>query len=347
VPLSEWIRRDPEAVLGRETARRFRGELPFLFKVLAPARALSIQAHPDARQAREGFARENAAGLAPDAPARSYRDPNPKPELVCALAPFQALCGFRPAAEIAASLEALGVPQLAELAQGLRRTPGRAGVEQLFRALWCREAGAGRELSRAVAGAAARPPPAARGLGPALGWVTQLACEHPGDVGVLAPLLLNLVELAPGQALFLPAGELHAYLRGVAVEIMASSDNVLRGGLTEKHVDVPELLRTLTFRDGPAPLVPARPRAPGEEVYTTPAREFELSLLRTGAVAFESPPERSVEILLCTQGKAVLRDPVHGEAVTLARGRAALVPAALPRYRVEGDAVVHRAGVPR
>jgi mannose-6-phosphate isomerase len=154
------------------------------------------------------------------------------------------------------------------------------------------------------------------------------------------------VELAPGQALFLPAGELHAYLRGVAVEIMANSDNVLRGGLTQKHVDVPELLRTLTFRGGPPPRAPAHPRAEGEQVYATPAREFELSVLRTGPGAFESPAARSVEILLCTEGRAVLRDPAHGVSVTLARGRAALVPAALPRYRVEGDAVVYRAGVP-
>ncbi|MHC4473979.1 MAG: mannose-6-phosphate isomerase, class I, partial [Planctomycetota bacterium] len=133
LPLSEWIRRDPAALLGEETVRRFGGKLPFLFKVLAAERALSIQAHPDAEQARAGFERENAAGLALEDPRRNYRDANPKPELICALTRFVALCGFRPTQEIAADLDALGVPALRGASAGLRAAPGRAGLGSFFR----------------------------------------------------------------------------------------------------------------------------------------------------------------------------------------------------------------------
>lgn len=334
VSLEEWIRRDPETVLGPEVARRFDGRLPFLFKVLAPETALSIQTHPDAEQARAGFARENAAGLALDAPERNYRDPNPKPEIICALTPFAALCSFRRADEIAAGLGALGVPELEPL---LARLAGE-GLAAFFRALLSLPPPERTSLAQAAAAAA-------DGSSGEHAWLRELARQHPGDVGVLAPLLLNLIELAPGQALFLPAGELHAYLKGVGVELMANSDNVLRGGLTPKHVDVPELLATLTFREGPPPLLEPGP----DGVYASSAREFELAALHLEP---GRPVERSrpggVEILLCTAGAARVCDPRHDETLALARGAAALVPGAAV-YRVEaegGDATLHRAGVP-
>lgn len=331
VSLLEWIARDPAAVLGPEVAARFGGELPFLLKVLAPAQALSLQTHPNAEQARAGFARENAAGLALDDPRRSYRDPNPKPELVCALGEFTVLCGFRHVAEIAEGLAGLGLARL------LRELD--AGLEAFFRGLLERPEAARRALAEEAASAAR----AHAGASPEAAEMVELARLHPGDVGVLAPLLLNLVRLAPGEALFLPAGNLHAYLRGLAVELMANSDNVLRGGLTTKHVDVPELLATLRFREGPVEVL--RPDVAG--AYATPAQAFRLHV---ACVAEDAPlavaPEHGVEILLCSEG-AVRVAPAADAPLELVAGQALLVPAAAGAYAVSGRGVVHRAGAPR
>lgn len=337
VSLLEWIGRDPDAVLGRAVARRFGGELPFLFKVLAPERALSIQTHPDADRARRGFARENAAGLAADDPRRSYRDANPKPELISALGPFTALCGFRKRSEVAEGLERLGVPELV-VAAGELRAAGDDGLARLFGGLLTRDPEARRsladEIARAVRGRESE--------SPELAEVAELARQYPGDVGIVSPLLLHLVELAPGQALFLAAGELHAYLRGVGVELMANSDNVLRGGLTPKHVDVPELLDTLTFREG-APEVLEPDEVAG---YAAPTPYFHLDRLDTAAGQVVGAAERSVEILLCTSGAVRVVREVDGEETQLERGASALAPSAAGAYRIEGEGVVHRAGVP-
>jgi mannose-6-phosphate isomerase len=344
VSLIEWIRRAPVAMLGAETAERFGPQLPFLFKVLAPERALSVQAHPDAVRARAGFERENAAGLARDDPRRNYRDPNPKTELVCALTRFEALCGFRAVQEIVEGLGALGLDSLERALAELSASPDRDGVARFFADLMTRSPEARTRIAGEVAAAAER----GAGDTETREWIVALAREHPRDVGVLAPALLNPVSLGPGEALFLPPGEIHTYLRGLAVEIMGSSDNVLRGGLTPKHVDVPELLATLTFRQGPAPVLRPRPVAPGEAVYDTPAREFALSVLRPSAgAAVVSAGTHSAEILFCAEGEAAVRDLERGEVLPLPRGAAAFVPAAVERYRVEGQAAVFRAGVPR
>jgi mannose-6-phosphate isomerase len=334
VSLIEWIARDPDAVLGSGVAARFGSELPFLFKVIAPARALSIQTHPDTQRAVAGFARENAAGLALDDPRRSYRDPRAKPELICALDEFDALCGFRPAAEIAAGLAVLGAAAAAP------RSALDAGVEACFRALWSEATD--RSLLARVAAAAAQGQDADD-------WrcVTALAREYPGDVGVLAPLLLNRVRLAPGEALFLPPGELHAYLSGVGVELMGNSDNVLRGGLTPKHVDVPELLAALRFDCPAQSRVATRERAAGERIYETPAPEFQLSALTlAGGVGYRSEAERSVEILLCVDGEVRVEGAVAAGAERCRRGETLLVPAAAGSYALSGEARVFRAGVP-
>ena len=220
----------------------------------------------------------------------------------------------------------------------------RAGLARFFADIMTRAPGERSELAQQVAVEAAR----GSGEPAACERTVWLAEQYPGDPGVLAPFLLNVIELEPGEALFLPAGELHCYLRGMAIEAMANSDNVMRGGLTLKHVDVPELLRTLSFRDTRPAVLRPREVAPGEAVYDTPAPEFRLSVLRP-------VPERSVAcagegkaaILLCTEGAAQLVDEAHDERVPLPRGAAAFVPAALSRYRVEGEATVYRAAVPR
>lgn len=337
--LMEWIQRDPVGVLGAEVAERFGGELPFLFKVLAPAQALSIQTHPDAAQARAGFARENAAGIALDAPERNYRDANPKPELICALSEFTALCGFREVSSIVSGFAALELGELAESLAELR-SAGAAGLPAFLRGLLERTPDARQQLAAAAAAAVDRlGDESAEGA-----EIRALSQQYPGDVGVLAPLLLNLVELAPGQALYLDAGNPHAYLRGVGVELMANSDNVLRGGLTAKHVDVPELLATLRFETGPAQILLPEPGG----AYRTDSPVFELAVWN---IAKDEPRRidaaRGVEILLCTEGALRIAAESGAGALELAPGQAALAPAAAGAYRLQGAGVIYRAGVPR
>lgn len=330
--LTDVITDEPTRELGAEVRAAFGPRLPFLLKVLAAAQPLSLQAHPDAAQARLGFEEEDLRGIPRDAATRSYKDASHKPELLCALVPVDALCGFRRASDTLRLFDELACPELEPVLAPLRASPGAEGLAVVFRSLMAMPAGDGANLVRATVGACA-----ARSTGAAFAreyaWACRLDALYPGDVGVVSALLLNLVHLEPGEAIFLDAGNLHAYLSGVGVEIMASSDNVLRGGLTKKHVDVPELMRVLDFTDGP--VVPVRARAVDahERVWDTPAREFRLSALDVeGDTTVVAREVRGPEILLCTSGRVVVTPGDGSAAVVLERGRAAFVPASTGRY---------------
>jgi mannose-6-phosphate isomerase len=342
-PLPEWIARDPGARLGVEVARRFGGQLPFLLKVLAVEQPLSLQSHPDAERAREGYEEENRAGIPLDAKRRRYRDPNPKPELVCALTRFRALKGFRPFQEIAKRLETSGVGPALPGFRAFRSRPAPSTWRELFRAILGLQ---GRERAHAlgVAREAARVGAAGE---PSLVWAERLARAHPDDVGALAPLFLHLVVLEPGSALFVAPGQLHCHLEGVAVEVMASSDNVLRGGLTSKHVDVEELLRVLHFCEAEAePLLPEWVSG-CESSYPVHADEFALSRIDLRPDATHRSAEvRSAEILLCTEGEARVEDASGVESHSLRAGEALLVPASAKGYVLEGQATCFRVAVP-
>lgn len=294
VPLPEHLVARPAATLG-PAARALqapgdsRPGLPFLFKILTAAKGLSIQAHPSRELAAEGYRREEAAGIDIAAPVRNYRDRNHKPELICALGEFWGLRGFRPPEELAAEMGALAdrLPREARhLADRLRDLDptGEDGTERwraAFRGIMA--AGADDTLRPIVVGAAAdyaAQRTTASNRNDRYWWVGELLRQFPRDIGALAPLYLNLVHLQPGEAMFLTAGVLHAYLFGAGVEIMANSDNVLRAGCTVKHVDVPELERSLSFHgEHPQPVVPVVSECSGGTVlrYPTPAEEFELS----------------------------------------------------------------------
>ena len=343
VSLEKIIAQSPAEILGKKTARCFHSSLPFLFKVLAAAQPLSIQAHPDQAQARIGFARENRLGLALTAYNRNYKDPRPKPELICALSPFWLLKGFRSAAAMRKIFQRLQPASLlAELGR-LRLQPRAAGLKHFFYTLLSLPREKQSQVAAEAAAAAAR----WRDQDPAFVWVEKLHGQYPGDIGVLSPLWLNLVCLDPGQALFLAARELHTYLEGVGIEIMANSDNVLRGGLTAKYVNVPELLQVLKFK-------PSRPRIlnpqtvrPGEKLYPARVREFQLSVLEVeNGRPYESPARQSVEILLTVEGRARIVPASAAEAVDLGPGASVLIPAAVPRYRLEGQARLFKATVP-
>jgi mannose-6-phosphate isomerase len=338
ISLVDWIGADPIRRLGDGTAGRFGGELPFLLKVLAAAEPLSLQAHPNAEQARAGFNRENNLGLALDDPSRNYRDPRPKPELLCALTPFDAMLGFREIPEIHDLFAALELPELAPWLETLR-DGGESALREFFSSLMRCDVEMRTQIARSVTARCAAQPDQ-----PARRRVVELAGRHPGDIGVLAPLMLNLIHLEIGQAVYLPAGELHSYLSGCGIEIMASSDNVLRGGLTQKNVDESQLVEVLTFSSGPARILEPIERERGVWCYETPASEFELSRIDV-AGEHERSATGSVEILLCTAGEGRLE--ASGSSVNeVVRGGALFVPADAGDYRILGNCQIFRAAVP-
>lgn len=324
--LVDAIRADPVQLLGAERALHWDATLPFLLKVLAADEPLSLQAHPSIEQARTGFAREERLQIPHDAPHRNYRDANHKPELICALTPFDALVGFREPSATLALLHALDVPELATYVELLAAQPDADGLRALFttwitlpQALLDQLVPALQVGCVRLAGDAGERHAEAR-------TVLELSERYPGDAGVLAALLLNRVTLAPGEALYLPAGNLHAYVAGAGIELMANSDNVLRGGLTPKHVDVPELLRVLDFTAAPPPICTGRPDG-GWVRYDTPASEF---LLRRLDADTPDPigvqvPDGGARILLCTTGSACVR--AVGGTIDLARGASVWLPA--------------------
>ncbi|NJQ02703.1 mannose-6-phosphate isomerase, class I [Streptomyces zingiberis] len=344
VTLADVIDADPDGELGEAVTGRFGPRLPFLLKLLAADAPLSLQVHPDPAQAESGFADEERRGVPLDAPHRTYKDAHHKPELICALTPFEGLCGFRPAAEAAALLDGLGVDSLKPYADILRAaTPASDALREVFTAVLTADPEAMAGTVRAAAEAAGRlagePGPHAA----ALAAYASLARHHPGDPGVIAAMLLHHVQLRPGEALHLGAGVPHAYLRGFGVEIMANSDNVLRCGLTPKHVDVPELLRVTRFE----PTAPAvlRPEAvDGEETYETPAEEFRLSrfVRAEGEAPRRLPPGRP-QIVLCTAGSALLTAG-DGRELPLRPGESAFVPAG-EEIQLSGPGTVFRATV--
>jgi mannose-6-phosphate isomerase len=303
VPLDQLIAADPVRALGPSTVERFGPRLPFLLKVLAAAQPLSLQAHPDADQAAAGHARDPA----------NYVDPYHKPELLVALDEFDALCGFRDPIETAAQLAALGRPGLAPLIEVLRGAGLQAAVAFIF----------GQPASL-VDEVAAHP------------LAATLAAKYPGDVGVVLALLLNHVHLRPGEAVFMPAGNLHAYLRGTGVEIMAASDNVLRGGLTSKRVDAPELMRVLRYEVLADPVVQPEPVAPGLDAWRPPVAEFAL-YRATPAGSPVTLPGAGPRIVLCVAGPATLN------GTPLPSGQAAFLPATDPPAVVTGDTTVFQA----
>lgn len=327
--LEAVIAEAPAAVLGPLVLARFGQRLPFLLKVLAAAKPLSLQAHPSLEQAKAGFGREEAAGVPRTAGHRNYKDPNHKPELICALTPFRALCGFRRVADTRGLLSGLAVPALSPLLDTLERR----GLQGFFEALMTTPADGRAPLVKAVVAACASRP--VRGFEAECTNAVALEREYPGDVGVIGALLLNLVTLEPGEALALGAGNLHAYLEGTGVELMANSDNVLRGGLTPKHVDVPELLRVLDFHDGPVTVV--TPVGGPEAVYPTPFPDFRLS--RVDVRGPLTLPRLGPDVLLCTAGE------VAANGLRLERGGSAFSPFSDGPLTLEGQGTLFRATV--
>ncbi|REE02346.1 mannose-6-phosphate isomerase, class I [Citricoccus muralis] len=384
VPLDELLASDPETLLG-EAARY--GSLPFLVKLLAAGRPLSIQAHPALEQARAGFAAEEAADVPVSAPHRNYRDDNHKPEMLVALTPFAALCGFRSAQDAGTSFSRLaqvlaenmedhdaGPPGLADAAPGVPGAayasaastsevsvaqtvagyadlllhgggePDRDGVdgggspalERVFADLLdpAGDWSSGTWVTAVVA--ALKKAPRALDEDLNLSTAVGIAEHYPVDPGVLVSILLNRVDLAPGQAIHLPAGNVHAYLHGLGVEVMAASDNVLRGGLTPKHVDVPELRRVVAFESVPVPYCAPIAEGDGHLVFRPPFEEFQVERLDLPAADGTTLTARGPVLAVCTAGR--VRVEAGTEAAVLTPGESVFLTAA------DAAAIVHGTG---
>lgn len=350
--LDERIAADPQGELGDRVLNEHHGGLPFLVKLLSAEQALSLQAHPSPERAREGYEAEDSRGIALDAPDRNYRDPNHKPEVLVALTDFHALVGFRPVAGTVALLDALDVASLRPYRDMLDGQPDAEGIRAVFTTFITMPHGA---LEAVVSDLVTAAVEYLTVEGVDGRWakeattVVELAERYPTDPGVLGALLLNRVALQPGQAVYLGPGHMHAYLRGVGVEVMANSDNVLRGGLTPKHVDVPELMRVLDFEPLDDPTVSPAPVGqgiPGEVAFPTPAPDFHLTRidLESRSVPVSYLPE-GPEVLLCTSG--TVQVAVNGSTEELGPGRAVWVPASTPTVTLSAsdDATVFRTRV--
>lgn len=341
ISLAEAIEQQPVTMLGPLVLDKFGPRLPYLMKVLAAAEPLSLQAHPSLEQARMGFARENAEGIPLGSPDRNYKDCSHKPELLCALTEFDALCGFRDPAATVELLTELAVPQLDPYLSLLSGQPDEGGVRALFSTIVTLPAVVLTALLRDVLAACVERVRSGSQFTAEFRTALELGERYPGDPGVLASLLLNRVQLRPGQALYLSAGNLHSYLSGVGVEIMANSDNVLRGGLTPKHVDVPELMRVLDFSAGDVEILKGEPTPGGELVYPTPAPEFRLSRVTVADGDFDLD-HNGPQVLLAIEGAVDLYSR-QGTVLHLPKGRSAWIAAGDRGVRMSGDGTVFRA----
>ena len=332
--LDAVIAADPAGELGAECAGRFGGRLPFLLKVLAAEKALSIQVHPSRQQAEAGFRAETERGLAPGDKSRNYVDDWPKPEILCALTDFEVLAGMRTPRDTARLLRALAVSALEPLAAELDASAEPAAMTAALGSILTWD-GSREDLAGAVAAGCARLAAGDGEYAGACAAIARVAVDHPGDLGIAASLLLRYAVLKPGEAVFLPAGGPHAYLRGTGIELLANSDNVVRAGLTPKHIDVPELVK-LTDPAAQVPVIEPRSLGGGVFVYDSPAPEFRLYRASLGPGETLLPGAGGARIVLCTDGAGFLR---AGQAMLkVTRGESCFIPASDGQVTASGPA---------
>ncbi|OAJ95880.1 mannose-6-phosphate isomerase [Vibrio bivalvicida] len=332
--LSALIAANPQRYLGKETATKF-GELPYLFKILAAEQALSIQVHPSKAQAESGFTKEQQLGLPLTASNRNYKDPNHKPELVYALTQYQAMNGFRPIAEIIEYFEQLAIAEIQRLLDELTKEPNSHGLASFFAGILSLQ-GEQKEMALTILLLKAK-----LSTDPVFNLIIELADQYPGDIGLFAPLMLNVITLQPGQAMFLDAQTPHAYLHGTGLEIMANSDNVLRAGLTPKHIDVEELVSCTRFTPKPINNLRLAPCIEnGIEQFQVPVEDFKFAIIHNSDNRLISAT--SAEILLPLDCPMSLTDS-HGETCQIVVGESVFVPADTKDYQLTCHGRVARA----
>ena len=332
--LSELIAQNMDAFLSEKVAARF-GELPYLFKVLAAENALSIQVHPNKKQAEAGYALEEQQGIPHSAGNRNYKDPNHKPELVYALTRYQAMNGFRAIGEIIDNFARLDIAELAPLVNALIETQNAEGLATFFSNLLSLE---GQAKNQAIMALLAH---ATHSSDPLMALIVELEIQYPGDIGLFAPLMLNVITLEPGQAMFLDAETPHAYLKGTGLEIMANSDNVLRAGLTPKYMDIDELVACTIFEEKPFDTLLLAPQDQDQVLtYAIPVDDFNFDLIQ--ASKQRQIHANTAEILLALDETMVLTH-ANGECCSIEKGQSVFIPAYANTYTIDCTGRVARA----
>lgn len=342
-PLDQLIAQYPNEMLGPEVAKRFNKQLPYLFKLLAAGEPLSIQAHPDKKQAQEGYRLENLKGVALDSPLRNYKDNQHKPECMCALTTFWGLCGFRSLAQMMALIGPVWPAKFNYLLKSIEQSFNSGGLKRFFEGLM----GLGPPQREQLVTQIVDQVLLLSDKDPAYEWIDQLNQKYPVDIGVLSPLLLNVIKMEPGEAVFLPARQLHAYLEGFGIELMANSDNVLRGGLTPKHIDVAELIKILDFEPRIPKLLQPPDKMETEYSYDVPAEEFALSSIQSTAqkpCTIQASAGRP-EIIICIDGQATICSAKECCDIKIEQGQSVFVPAAIDGYTIKGQARLYKASV--
>ncbi len=341
-PLIEVIDEDKERMLGEGVAK-----LPLLYKILAIAEPLSIQCHPSIAQAKEGFRREEEQSISLNAPNRNYKDQNHKPEILCAITQFTAMCGFR-SIEVIKDLMNTLIPSAYEslLKNVLEKDTTE---EQLYRDLLYRILTISGEERKTLMSLISEDLEHNESLKIEVRLIKRFLSLYPEDPAVLAPLYLNVIELAPGEALYQPAGEMHAYVEGIGVELMANSDNVLRGGLTPKHIDVEQLMDVVIFTHIDKQKSYPTEITPSFSIYETPSEEFLLSKVSKGLVSLEG--RSSLEMLIQADGESRIEyiDSESGlpQSVQVASGSCYLIPSEISSYKIACTGSLFIAGVPQ
>lgn len=334
IPLDRLIDGQPNAILGARSIQRFGPRLPFLLKILSARKALSIQVHPDLTQAKTGFAHEDALGIPLNSHERNYQDANHKPELIYALTPFKGLIGFKPIPNMVHLLTLLGEKQLLFWAKRLQKE-GEAALSAFYGWLLQLSQKEVKQLLSAIG------PSLQFNHEPAFTEIQRLTQEHNGDNGILAPLVLNLVSLIPGEAIFIPARTPHAYLRGTGIEVMACSDNVLRAGLTQKHIAPDALLATVIFRSM-VPEIMRQSTNKIEQRFPVPVEDFDFSILRLhSGSSFPLGFLPETELLYCLKGNITLTN-AQGEPWMLTPAMSVLLPAASQCWQLTGQGKIAR-----
>ncbi|HDY7986294.1 TPA: mannose-6-phosphate isomerase, class I [Vibrio vulnificus] len=343
VLLSKLIQSNQEGILSKAVAEQF-GELPYLFKVLAAGQALSIQVHPSKEEAEVGFAREEAQGIDRSAAQRNYRDPNHKPELVYALTPYQAMNGFRAFDDILARFThmvgAVHMPTVQALLEVFKDNKTSYGLEAFFTGLLSLQ-GDDKLQSLAALLEYVKLHQKQDLEDDLCSLVLELAQSYPSDIGLFAPFMLNVLTLKPGQAMYLDARTPHAYLKGAGLEIMANSDNVLRAGLTPKHIDVDELAKCTLFEEKPVESLLCQPETDGDYHHypvSVPDFNFDCFMQADDTVVQLC----SAEILFAIDCDATLSHK-SGEKITITKGESVFIPAYAQEYTLSSKGRVARA----
>lgn len=333
-PLDQLINRYPNKILGAKTYQQFKS-LPFLFKILSAKEPLSIQVHPELYKAKAGFARENQLGIPINSPNRNYKDPNHKPELIYAITPFLAMNGFRPIAEILALFNQLSIPIIEQHILTLAANPSELGLKRFFHSLLTLEGAIKQQAISALLTSIKSLPE------PPFNYIPPISQKYPSDCGVFAPLILNIIELLPGQAMFLNAQTPHAYLRGTGLEIMANSDNVLRAGLTNKHIDIEELFNNTSFTSIPSTQLLTQPRQQeNKTLFPVSIDDFAFEIIHSQQQRLVQSIS-SAQIILCVEGEIEIN--TESDRCKLKVGESVFIACCAKRFTYQGSGVFARA----